>query len=123
MRGVVRMKVGASEHMLAPTFGAFLQIEEALGASLQQLYLAHWRGSLMLTEMAQIVAIGMNAHRADSAEPETVAKFLFEQGVGSSAVARPVAAYLAALAWTPEHAREKLAAEWGEEISDKNEAA
>ena len=112
------MKIGAGEHPLAPTFGAYDEIERALDSALSRIYEAHFVGGLQLVEMAQIVTIGMNAAKPDSADLHDVAGFLFEQGPQSEAVRRPIAAYLLALAWSPEDAAKKLAAEWPQEEAE-----
>lgn len=114
MRERVMMHIGASEHPLAPTYGAAAEIEAATNSSLAQLWQAHAAGALQLGELAVIVTAGMNAARPDSAEPHDVAAHLFERGVGEARLRREIAAYLAALLWSPAEAREKLAAEWGE---------
>lgn len=112
MRDLVQMKVGAGEHPLAPTFQAYEAIERALNSSLSQVYQAHFMGGLQLAELAEIVAIGMNAHKPNSADAADVMEHLFNQGPQADAVRRPIAEYLLALAWSPDAARKKFAAEW-----------
>ncbi len=118
MRERVNMQVGAGEHPLAPTYGAAAEIEAATRSSIAQLWAAHAGGGLQIVELALIVAAGMNAAKPGSAEASDVAEHLFERGVGDERFRREVAAFLAALLWSPAEAREKLAAEWGEPETD-----
>lgn len=123
MRAPVMMRVGASDHPLSPTYGAMREIEGLCDAAVAQLYLAHQMQALKIGELAIIVTAGMNAARPSSADADDVAAHLFDTGVSTDAVRRPIAAYLLELGWSPSEAREKLAAEWGDAGESADAAA
>lgn len=117
MRDTIRIRLGAGHFGMRPTFGALAEIEGVLRSSLSEVYAAHYRMGLTALELGEIVRIGLEANGEATTGADACAERLYELGVYSDEVRRPIGAYLLALGWAPEEARKKLAAEWGDDAA------
>lgn len=104
MREVVKIRLGASECLMRPTYAAYGEIEARLGA-LRQVYTQVMTGGATLASLAAIVTIGMKqVDQGDGrqVEEQKVAKLIYEAGPWSDDVLVPIGELLASLGWTPE---------------------
>lgn len=104
MREVVKIRLGASECLMRPTYGAYGDIEARLGP-LRQVYANVLTDGATLSALAAIVTIGMK--QVDQSEgreldEQKVAKLIYEAGPWSDEVLVPIGELLASLGWTPE---------------------
>lgn len=112
MREVVRIRLGASECLMRPTYAAYGEIEARLGA-LRQVYTQVLTGTATLSMLACVVTIGMQqVDQGDGrkVEEQKVAKLIYEAGPWSDEVLIPIGEFLAALGWTPDQ-KKKIEAE------------
>ncbi|REF69649.1 hypothetical protein E3U25_18750 [Paracoccus versutus] len=104
MREIIKIRLGASDCLMRPTFAAYGDIETRLGP-LRPLYTQILTGSGTLAALACIVTVGMRqTDQGDGrqVDEQKVAKMIFEAGPWSDDVIIPIGEYLAALGWTPE---------------------
>lgn len=112
MREISKIRLGAAECLLRPTFAAYGDIEARLGP-LRVIYTQVLTGGASLQALAAIVTIGMQQiDQGDGrkVDEQKVAKLIFEAGVWSDDVLIPIGEFLASLGWTPEQ-KKKIEAE------------
>lgn len=108
----IEIRLGARTYNLRPTFGAMREIEAQCKSSCATLLQLLARHEMHSSEMALVVYFGMVEAGESNIDVEAVGKRLFEAGIGTDAVRKPVADYLTELLYAPDAARKKAAGEW-----------